>query len=578
MQICGRNSAAIGKRGAAGLLSRLHIENVAVIENADLELDAGLNVLSGETGAGKSILIDSINLALGERVSRDIVRTGAEKAVVSALFSDISDAARHTVEALGFACEDDGSLLIQREISADGRGVCRVSGRPATVSMLREAGRALVNTHGQHDNQTLLVPERHISYLDGYAGLAGDLGRYRAAYDEMTALKRQLDGIVTDEGQKARRLDMLRFELDEIERADLAPGEEDELRARRTVCRNAGKIAEAVNDAFYGLSGGDDDEGAAALLRAASDSLNDIAELYPDVAPLAHRLNDAAYELEDCMEELRSFTGDMDIEPGELDRIEQRLDTIYRLRQKYGADVTGILQYGEKARAEIGELENSTERLGELQAKLAAARAKAKALAEALTKARTGAARSMEEKIRAELDFLEMAGVRFAVRLEPTDDLTPNGADRAEFQISANPGEGLKPIAKIASGGELSRIMLAIKNVLADKDDIETSIFDEIDTGVSGRAAYKIGLKLRQVAKGRQVVCVTHLAQIAAEADRHILIEKSVEGGSTRTHLTVLDFAGRRAELARIIGGAGITELTLQNAEEMLVSAGQNPQ
>lgn len=558
------------------MLSSLHIENVAVIENADLTLDAGLNVLTGETGAGKSILIDSINLALGERVSRDIVRTGAEKAVVSALFTDVSGTARQTVEELGFAFED-GALIIQREVSSDGRGACRVSGRPATVSMVREIGRALVNTHGQHDNQTLLSPERHIGYLDGFAGLAGDLGRYRSLYDEMTALRRRIDGIVTDEGQKARRLDMLRYELDEIERADLAPGEEEELDARRTVCRNADKIAGAVNDAFYGLSGGEDGEGAAAELRAVSDALGGIAELYPEIAPLARRLNDAAFEVEDCMGELRPFTGDMEANPGELDRIERRLDEIYRLKQKYGTDVAGILQYGEKARAEIVELQNATERIGTLQKELDAKTAEAAALAASLTKARTAAAKSMEEKIRAELDFLEMPGVHFAVRLTPADELTPTGADRAEFLISANPGEGVKPIAKIASGGELSRIMLAIKNVLADKDDVETSIFDEIDTGVSGRAAYKIGLKLKEVAQGRQVVCVTHLAQIAAEADRHILIEKHVENGSTHTRLTMLDFAGRRAELARIIGGAQITELTLRNAGEMLIAAGVRP-
>lgn len=556
------------------MLSQLHIENVAVIEEADLFLAEGLNVLTGETGAGKSILIDSINLALGERVSREIVRTGAKAAHVTALFEAVPERVRTRLAELGFSCEEDGSLLISREIMADGRGNCRIAGRPSTVSILREIGRMLVNIHGQHDNQTLLSPENHIRYLDLYAGNAADFQAYRDIYQKLRRLRVQLKKLTMDDAERARRVDLLQYQADEIRRANLQAGEEEKLEERRSRIVNAEKIMGAMREALDALQGAEDAEGAEALTHAAADAMGTVSGMLPALAPLAERLQSLRYEMEDCAAELQSRLDDADYDPHGLDAIEERLDAIYKLKSKYGEQTADILAFADKAEEELKTLSSSEERAEELRKTGKTLAAQAKALAVRLTENRRQAARTMEEKIRTELSFLEMPNVRFRVEINPLPRLEPDGADGVEFLFAANPGVPLRPLAKIASGGEISRVMLAIKNVLADVDDIDTLIFDEIDTGVSGRAAYKIGVKLKQVAASRQIVCITHLAQIAAQAGRHILIEKTVEAGKTFTRLHVLNFDGRKNELARIIGGAVITPLTLQNAAEMLENAG----
>lgn len=556
------------------MLSRLHIENAAVIEKADLELDAGLNVLTGETGAGKSILIDSINLVLGERVSREIVRTGAHRALVSALFTGVSKTVQKAAEELGFACDEDASLLLQRDINTEGRGSVRINGRPATASLLRELGRLLVNTHGQHDNQALLSPERHVVYLDRYAGNTAELDAYAQAYDGLCRIRAELAKINTDEAEKARRTDLLTYQTEEIAAASLRIGEEDELRAQKLRFANAEKIAAAVGEAYSALGGGDDAAGACGLLETAADALERAQAFYPELGSIASRLRSAYFDADECLSDLRGYADDAAYDPQELENVELRLDAIYRLEHKYGADIEAVLQFYEKAQQELESITGSEERTEELQKELTISKRQVVALAAALSEKRHAAANEMQEKIRSELQFLDMPGVQFTVQFSSLAQPGPEGAERVEFLISANPGSPPKPLAKIASGGELSRIMLAIKNVLADNDEIETSIFDEIDTGVSGRAAQKIGLKLHEVAQGRQVICVTHLAQIAAQADRHILIEKQFLNNNTFTSLKTLDFEGRKHELARIIGGADITQLTLQNAEEMLLKAG----
>jgi DNA repair protein RecN (Recombination protein N) len=556
------------------MLLRLHIENIAVIENADLELEGGFNVLTGETGAGKSILIDSINLALGERVSKEIVRSGTSGAHVSAVFAGISQAAQDMLTSLGYECDDD--LLIQREISADGRGSCRISGRPATVSILRSVGRLLVNIHGQHDNQTLLSPEKHVYYLDKFANLGEMLDEYSEIYRKIKGIQKELAAIQTDAAQKERRIDLLKYQIEEIETANLSVGEEDELRARKVRIANAEKISAAINGAYSLICGGEDTTGAQELLSSADEALDGISEVLPDIEELAGRIKSLSYEIEDCAEELRKYTVDDEDEDDDLDYIEERLDTIFRLKRKYGGDIEAILDFLNKSKTELEDIETSDERAVKLSARLDKEMTKLLSVAAEISKKRREAAEIISSKIKQELQFLDMPGVDFSVSFNELKEPAPNGCENVEFLISANPGSPARPLAKIASGGEISRIMLAIKTVLAKSDDIDTLIFDEVDTGVSGRAAQKIGTKLKQVSADRQVVCVTHLAQIAAQADRHILIEKQVDGGNTFTHLKTLDVLGRKQELARIIAGADITEKTLQTAGEMLSLSGVN--
>lgn len=554
------------------MLSHLHIENIAVIENADLELENGFNVLTGETGAGKSILIDSINLALGERVSKDIIRTGASSAHVSALFNGISQTVKESLQSLGFECDDE--LLIQREISSDGRGSCRISGRPATVSILRSIGRILVNIHGQHDNQTLLSPEKHVFYLDKFAKDDDILNKYNSLYSEAIKIKNALSEIKTDDALKERRIDLLKYQINEIESAELKPGEEEELRARKMKIANAEKITAAVSSAYSLICGDEDSTGAQDLISNADEALDSITEVLPEIKDLAGRIKSLSYEIEDCADELRGFTNNEEFDQQELETIEDRLDTIYRLKRKYGESEEDILEFLENSKKELENIETSDERAAQLSAKLKQAIKELLKAGQILSKKRRETADILSSKIMQELKFLDMPEVKFSVSFNELEKPASNGLENIEFLISANPGSPAKPIAKIASGGEISRIMLAIKTVLSKSDDIDTLIFDEIDTGVSGRAAQKIGMKLKQASKDRQVICVTHLAQIASQADRHILIEKQVKDNNTYTHLKTLDYDGRKREIARIIAGADITEKTLQTAGEMLNLSG----
>ncbi len=554
------------------MLLQLYIENIAVIEKVGVDFHDGFNVLTGETGAGKSILIDSISAILGERTSRELVRTGAKSAVVSAVFSGLGERTCRKISEIGYAADDDGSLMIQREIGADSKSSCRINGRPATVSVLREIAPLLVNIHGQHESYGLLSPENHISYLDSL-GLPKDLSdRYRSAYSELRRIKREFDACNLDEAQKARQIDLLTYQIDELENADLRPGEQEELDRRKNLYRNSEKIATAVASAKDALDGGDESEGAVSAVSSAADALSSAERYLPELHDLAERLRGISYDLEDCSGELRGYTGQTDYDPAELDEIESRLDALYRLGLKYGGSVENMLRYLEKSKTELQKIRLSDETAARLKAEYHKNKILADKLAGEISLWRTDAAKSFTSQVVKELEFLNMPHVVFQVNLEQCP-LNENGCDRVEFLISTNAGEPAKPIAKIASGGELSRIMLAIKTVLAAGDDVGTLIFDEVDTGVSGATAEKIGLKLRQVSQSRQVICVTHLAQIASLADTQYLIRKQVRSDKTYTEVAELDDEGRKRELARIIGGAKITPLTLENAAEMLKMA-----
>lgn len=557
------------------MLLQLYIENIAVIEKVSVDFRKGFNVLTGETGAGKSMLIDSIGAILGERTSRELVRTGAKSAMVSAVFSGLGERAEQKLSEMGYADDEDGTLMIQREIGADSKSSCRINGRPATVSVLREIAPLLVNIHGQHESYGLLSPENHMFYLDSL-GLPKDLsGRYRAAFTEMRRIRRELDACNLDETQKARQIDLLTYQIDELENAGLRPGEQEELNRRKSLYRNSEKIAGAVGSAQEALDGNDDAEGAVSAVSSAAGTLASAERYLPELHPLAERLQGIAYDLEDCSGELRGYSGQTEYDPAELDEIEARLDTIYRLGLKYGGSVENMLKYLEKSKAELEKIQLSDQTAALLETEYRKAGALAEKLAEEISRWRSKAAKGFTSRVIKELEFLNMPRVVFEVRME-RGPLTESGRDRVEFLISANAGEPARPIAKIASGGELSRIMLAIKTVLASGDDVGTLIFDEVDTGVSGATAQKVGLKLRQVSQNRQVICVTHLAQIASLADTQYLIRKEVRGGKTYTQVAELDEEGRQKELARIIGGAQITPLTLENAAEMLRMARQD--
>lgn len=554
------------------MLSQLYIENVAVIEKVSVDFHSGFSVLTGETGAGKSILIDSINAILGERTSREIVRTGAKSAFVSAVFTDLGSRALKKLEELGYSSEEDGTLMVQREISTDSKSSCRINGRPATVSVIKEIGPLLVNIHGQHESYGLLSPENHIGYLDSM-GLPQDLAdRYHGVFDEARHVKRELDSLNMDEAQKARQIDLLTYQINELEEADLKEGEQDELSRRKAMFRNSEKIASAISSAKEALDGSEDSEGAVSSVSSAAASLNEAERYLPELHSLAERLQNISYDLEDCSSELRGYSGQLEYDPDELEQIESRLDTIYRLGLKYGGSVENMLQFLTKSKAELEKIQLSDETVTQLRERYKKSAVLAQKLAFEISDWRSKTAHNFAVQVKKELEFLNMPNVSFEVRLERCP-LNSKGCDKVEFLISTNAGEPAKPIAKIASGGELSRIMLAIKRVLADHDDVGTLIFDEVDTGVSGGSAQKIGLKLREVSESRQVVCVTHLAQIAALADTQYLIQKQVRSGKTYTEVQELDDEGRKHELARIIGGAEITPLTLQNAAEMLKMA-----
>lgn len=547
------------------MLSLLHIENIAVIESADISFDKGFNVLTGETGAGKSIVIDAISAILGERAYRDMIRTGANKASVRAVFQDVPE--------LGWFQENgveyDPETIIQREIYLDGKNVCRVNGSLVTVSILHKLGLQLINIHGQHDSAALFDEANHLNFLDAFAdNYQLQLG-YQETFGAVSNLRREIQRLQMDEGEKLRRMESLKFQIDEISRAELEPGEDEELEARRKVLQNSEKLSDAINEAVECLYGSDDTDGAASLIAQAERELSRITKFGDDFSNLHERVKDLMYQVQDAAEELRDTRDSFEYSADELERIESRLDLIHRLRRKYGSTCAEILDYLERAKQELDEIEFADDHLEQLKKKLKEAEKEAWDKAIALRKSRQEAAKTLTDRILTELAQLDMPKVQFECVFTELE-LTPNGADAVAFYMSANAGEALKPMSKVASGGELARIMLAMKNVLAEKDLVPTLIFDEVDTGVSGRAAQKVAEKLKSVARTKQVLCVTHLPQLAALADTHLLIAKSERDGRTYTTVTPLDLEGRKAELARIIGGTHITETTLKSAEEML--------
>ena len=553
------------------MLELLHIENIAVIQEADIQFAPGFNALTGETGAGKSIVIDAMGAVLGGRTSRDLIRTGAARAFVSAQFSGVP-ADLPGLQENGIAPDEEGSLLLQRDISADGRNVCRINGRPVSVAQLRAIGSELLNIHGQHDGTQLLDEERHGEYLDRFGRTEGPLSADRAAYDAMEALRRQMEALRMDEAEKARRMDSLRFQIDELERAQLVPGEEETLLERRSLLRNGEKYLAALAGADCALSGGDEGGGAVSALRDAEEALYGVRTLSEDLENLYERLKAARCEVYDLAESVRDKREEFDFSPGELDDVEARADQLYRLKKKYGATVEDMLAYLDKCRAELDAMETADDTLIRLEGQMKKARAAVDAAGAELTKVRQAAARVLEERIQRELRELDMARVRFAIDFAAKDP-SSDGCDAIRFLMSANAGEDLRPIARIASGGELARIMLALKNVLAEQESVGTLVFDEVDTGVSGRAAQKVAEKLAQVSRHKQVLCVTHLPQLAAMADTHFSVEKGERDGRTYTRVVLLDREARKAELARITGGANVTQALLQSAGELLDAA-----
>ncbi len=550
------------------MLKNLYIENIAVIEKTSIDFSGGLNVLTGETGAGKSIVIDSINAILGNRTSRDLIRNGSESAFVSAEFDEISPKALETLHEFGFDT-DDGTLIIQREISLNSKGKCRINGRPATVGILKAVGTYLINIHGQHESYELMSPELHINYIDKLGNLKNSIDEYAKAYQEYRALKSELDKAEFDEAERNRKIDLLQYQVSELEQADMYIGEFEELKEQRTLIENKEKIANSLNEAHSVLNGGEDTGGILEQLENACSCLENITEYMPDCEDVLKRMQSTLYELEDCTSEISGLADSADSDIGSLEEIEDRIDLIQRLSRKYGSTIEEMLQFLDNAKRELEYLERYEENREQLQENCQKALKNAQRLAESLSEKRKEISVQFSARVKEEMTFLDMPNVELVVSQKKCA-LNALGCDDIEILISTNVGEEPKPVAKIASGGELSRMMLAIKNVLADKDDIDTLIFDEVDTGISGSAAQKVGFKLKEVSKNRQVVCVTHLAQIAALADTHFKIHKTVSDGKTYTNVNVLDHDGRKNELARIIGGVAITQATLDYAEEML--------
>ena len=549
------------------MLSSLQIENVAVIQKANVHFEKGLNVLTGETGAGKSILIDSINAILGNRTSKDLVRTGAAKAVIRAAFEDVPPAVLDSLEKAGY--ERSEALLLSREITAEGKSTCRINGMPATAAVLRELCGGLININGQHDSVGLLNPARHEGILDAYAQNSVEYQAYYAIYRELVGVKKALDAMITDESEKQRRIDLLSYQVQEIDDAGLTAGEEQTLESRRKVLANASTIRDRIAQCYALLSGGDEAPGAVDLLGEASNAVDAAAQLDGELSAGAGQLLDLYYTAKDVAADLIGRLDAYDTNDAELDEIEQRIDLIYKLRRKYGDTVEDILAFGERARKELEMIQSSQERVEHLQKEQRRLYTLAREKAEALTQTRLKAFDELNKRISGTLDFLNMPGVRMTLR-HSRGPLASHGQDSIEFYISTNPGEAPKPLAKIASGGELSRITLAIKNAMADKDAVPTVIYDEIDSGVSGKAASRIGEVLRQSAEGHQILCITHTAQIAALADCHLLIQKNITNERTYTEIHPLDENGRVEALARLISGDHVTELSLANAREML--------
>ena len=549
------------------MLSSLQIENVAVIQKANVHFEKGLNVLTGETGAGKSILIDSINAILGNRTSKDLVRTGAAKAVIRAAFENVPPAVLDSLEKAGY--ERSEALLLSREITAEGKSTCRINGMPATAAILRELCGGLININGQHDSVGLLNPAHHESILDAYAQNRTEYQEYYAVYRELVKIKRELDAQITDESEKQRRIDLLSYQVQEIEDAALTAGEEQTLESRRKVLSNASTIRDRIAQCYAMLSGDDETPGAVDLLGEASNAVDAAAQLDGELSTSAGQLLDLYYNAKDAAADLIGRLDAYETNDAELDEIEQRIDLIYKLKRKYGDTVEDIIAFGQKAREELELIQSSQERVEHLQAEQHRLYVLAREKAETLTQTRLKAFEELNKRISGTLDFLNMPGVRMTLH-HARGPLASHGQDSIEFYISTNPGEAPKPLAKIASGGELSRITLAIKNAMADKDAVPTVIYDEIDSGVSGKAASRIGEVLRQSAEGHQILCITHTAQIAALADCHLLIQKNIANERTYTEIHPLDEDGRVDALAHLISGDHVTELSRANAREML--------
>ena len=549
------------------MLAQLFINNIAVIERASIDLEKGFTVLTGETGAGKSIIIDAIHAVLGERTSKELVRTGTQSASVSALFTGLDEDILRLLDQLSIPQEEDGSLLVQRDIRQGGRSSCKLNGAPATVSMLKQVGPRLVTIHGQHESYELLSPEVHMVYLDSFAGLESLLAEYQAAYHTLRETQRKLEALQTDEGEKARLSDLLHYQIDEIQSASVRVGEREELEAQREVIRNSEKIAGTLELLRGLLSGDEDSEGLLTGVEQASVEAERVASYLPELEEAAQKLREAGYLLEDVDAMLRGVGVDFD--PALQEAIEERLDLLYKLGLKYGSSEEKILEFLEDCRSRLHQIEFSDEERERLEAQYEEEKHKAIFLAKELSRRRQAASVQFSRQVREELAFLNMTGIQFETEIQRVP-LYAMGCDKLQFLVSANKGEPPKPMSKIASGGELSRIMLAIKTVLSGKDKVQTLIFDEVDTGISGAAANKVGKKLKQVSQNRQVLCITHLAQIAALADHHLLIEKHVEGERTFTQVQELDFEGRKREVARIIGGDQVTDLQLEMAGEML--------
>ncbi len=551
------------------MLTRLYIQNVAVIRKAEIRLGAGLNVFTGETGAGKTILISAIDAVLGERTARDMIRTGEEKAMVSAFFEDISPRALETLRELGYD-EDEGGVLITRELSASGKSTSKINGMPATASILKQISSLLIHIHGQRDAAQLLSPERHMEMIDSFGRLEPLLEEYRAAYQRLRELEGEIQRLTMDDKQKAQRMDMLTFQIGEIEAAGLDdPDEEEELLARKKLIGSSEKVLDALSAAYSALKGEEEREGIDVLFDQLTGGVSVAGEYLASLAPMVARLEEIGYELEEFAAELRDTLDGFEFDPQEQSDIEYRLDQLYRLKRKYGEDISAILEFCQNAREELEQITTGEERLARLNTRRQQLLQQAEKLAGELTARREKAATDFMARVEEELAFLDMGGVKLSARREGKP-LTTDGADSFTLYVSTNVGEEAKPLHKIASGGEISRMMLSMKNVLADRDDIDTLIFDEVDIGVSGRAAQKIGRKLAEASRGRQVICVTHLAQVAAFADNHLLIQKEVEEGRTFTRVRELGQEERVAELSRITSGDNITLTALENARELL--------
>ena len=548
------------------MLSLLHIENIAVIESADISFDGGFTVLTGETGAGKSIVIDAISAILGERTYRDVIRTGANRAFVSAIFTNIPQYDWFSENQVEF---DTQELQVQREIYADGRNVCRVNGRPVSVASLKKLGGRLINIHGQHDSQQLFDEENHLTYLDAFARDEQELEAYQQAFSAMQSVQREIQKLSMDESEKLRLVETLTFQIEEIRAANLVSGEEEQLKERRKVLQNAEKLSDALRMADEALYGGDSSDGAAGLLSNAEHALSRVSTISADMQTLHQKISDLMYSVQDAADELRAMRDDLSYSEGELEEIEERLDAIHKLKRKYGASVEDVLAYLADSEQRLDEIEFASDRIETLKKREAELQKETIRQGEILREKRLSAAQAMESRICDELRQLDMPKIRFVCEFTPQQPMQ-TGLDSVRFLMSANVGENLKPLSKVASGGELARIMLAMKQVLAQQDGVPTLIFDEVDAGVSGRAAQKVAYKLWTVSKGRQVLCVTHLPQIAAMADAEYTVEKRVENERTYTSVLHLDESGRKQELARLIGGSMITETTLAGAAELL--------